>query len=217
LNYVDKLGIDSSKKLVGLSPSTVIAGINTKNNGSSCGDRHITLCKEIIKFYRLNKQQVLLIPHSISDGKDLRSCDLALARKIYDETRDKTEVFLVDDMNLTYAQVRAIVGLLDFYITGRYHSISSALSMGVPTVCLSWHIKYKDIISLFLKEIPIIDCRTNSVEKSAALIKEYYYNQQWFDRERVLERKKEIIKEIDKSVDILANEIKRSLGEGKTE
>jgi len=215
LNYVSKLGVNTSKKLVGLSPSAVIAGINTQNS-SCCGDNHIKLCKAIINFYRLNNQQVLLIPHSISDGKDLGSCDLALARKIYDETRDKKGIFLVDDMDLTYAQVRAIVGLLDFYVTGRYHSISSALFMGAPTVALSWHIKYKDITSLFLDDFPVVDCRTSSVEKSVALVKDYYYNRQWFDKERLLERKKEIVKEIDKSVNILTNEIKRSLGEEKT-
>ena len=212
LNYVGKLGVDTSERVVGLSPSAVIAGIKTKNNTASCGNNHVKLCKEIIKFHQSKNQQVLLLPHSISDGKDLRSCDLALARKIYDEIGDKKEVFLVEDMDLTYKQARAIIGLLDFYITGRYHSISSALFMGVPTVALSWHMKYKDIISLFLEDLPIIACKKNSVDKSVELIKEHYYNRQWFDRERLLERKKEIIKKIDKSVDILTNEIKRGLG-----
>lgn len=216
LNYVGKLGVDTSKNLVGLSPSAVIARMKTKNNRASCGDNHIKLFKELINFYRLHNQQVLLIPHSIVDGKDPDYCDLALARKIYDETREKTGVYLVDDMDLTYDQVRAIIGLLDFYVTGRYHSMSSALFMGVPTVALSWHMKYKDMISLFVEDFRIIACRKNSVEKSVALIKESYFNRQWFDRERVLKRKKEIVKEIDESVNIVANEIKRSLGEGKT-
>jgi len=215
LNYVDKLGVDSSKKLVGLSPSAVIAGIKTKDMCSSCGDNHVKLCKEIIKFYRSNNQQVLLIPHSINDGKDLRSCDLALARKIYDELRNKKGLFLVDNTDLTYKQVRAIIGLLDFYITGRYHSVSSALTMAVPTVTLSWHIKYKDIISLFSDELPIISCRQKSVEQSLALIKDYYYNRQWFNREKILERKKEVIKKIDKSITIVVDEIKRNLGESE--
>ena len=217
LNYVSKLGVNTSKKLVGLSPSAVIAHMKTENNLSSCGDNHIKLFKELIDFYRLTNQQVILIPHSIHDGKDLVYCDLAIAKKIYDETSDKMGVFLIDDMDLTYAQVRAIIGLLDFYVTGRYHSMSSALFMAVPTVALSWHIKYKDMISLFVEDFRIIDCRKNSIEKSITLISESYFNRHWFDRERVLEKKKEIVKEIDESVNILANEITRSLGEGKTE
>jgi polysaccharide pyruvyl transferase WcaK-like protein len=215
LNYVGKFGVDITKKLVGVSPSAVIARMKTKNNKSSCGDNHIKLLKDIISFYQLQNQQVLLIPHSIVDGKDLVYCDLALTRKIYDETKDKTGVFLVDDMDLTYDQMRAIIGLLDFYVTGRYHSMSSALFMAVPTVALSWHMKYKDMISLFVADFKVIDCRTNSVERSVASIKESYFDRQWFNRERVLKRKKKIEKEINESVNILANEITRSLREVK--
>ena len=214
-DYISKLGIDTSKKLAGLSPSTVIAGLETEKR-ASCGDEHIKLCKEIIKFYQLNKNQVLLIPHSITDGEDLRSCDLALAKKIIDETKNKKNVFLVEDMDLNYTQVRAIIGLLDFYVTGRYHSLSSSLSMGIPTVSLSWHMKYGDIISLFLEDMPIIDCRVHFIEKATELVQEYYHNRQWFDREKVLERRKELVAEIDKSVNILTSVIESRLDEGKT-
>jgi polysaccharide pyruvyl transferase WcaK-like protein len=212
LTYVKRLGVDPSRKIVGLSPSTVIARITRKKaitEGSGYGANNIALCKEIIKFYRLNGLQVLLIPHSIDDGKNLRSCDLALVKKIYSELKNKSGIFLFDDMDLTYRQVRAIIGLLDFYVTGRYHSVSSALSMVVPVVALSWHIKYRDLMSLFLDDFLVIDCRTTSIKKAVALIKEYFDNRQWFDKEKVLERKKEIVKEIDRSVIILVNEIKR--------
>ena len=211
LSYVSRLGVDLSRKIGGISPSTVVAGIKTRNSSSSCGGNHIKLCKEIIEFYRLNGLQVLLIPHSLDDGKNLKSCDLALTKKIYNELENKRDIILVDDMNLTYGQVRAIIGLLDFYATSRYHSLSSALCMAVPVVALSWHIKYGDIMRLFLDDFLVVNCRTNSIKKSLALIKKYYYNRQWFDKEKMLERKKEIVKEIDKSVTILANEVRRLL------
>lgn len=215
LNYVEKLGVDTTKKIVGLSPSAVIARMKLKNNKSSCGDNHIKLFKELIEFYRIHNQQVLIIPHSIVDGKDLVYCDLALARKIYKETKDKTGIYLVDDMDLAYDQMRAIIGLLDFYVTGRYHSISSALFMIVPTVALSWHMKYKDMISLFFKDFRVIECKSHNVDKSLALIKEAYFDRRWFDRERASKKKIEICRLIDQSVNILANEIAMNLGEKK--
>lgn len=211
LNYVRKLGVDTSNSLVGLSPSAAIGRISTKNNRSSCGDNQVRLFKEIIKFYRSNNQQVLLIPHSVVDGKDLKYCDLAVSRKIYGEISNKKNVFLIEDMDLTYGQVRAIIGLLEFYVTGRYHSVSSALFMAVPTVVLSWHTKYKDILSLFSENFSIIDCRTNGVKNSLAIIKESYCNRQWFDREKLLEKKKEVGREINESMNILAAEIERNL------
>ena len=210
-NYISKLGVDASKSLAGLSPSAAIGRIRTKNDdNTSCGDNQVRLFKEITKFYRSNDQQVLLIPHAVVDGKDLKYCDLALSRKIYDEINDKKDVFIIEDMNLTYQQVRAIIGLLEFYVTGRYHSVSSALFMAVPTVVLSWHTKYKDILSLFSENFPIVDCRTNAVEKSVSLIKKAYFNRQWFDRENVLEKKKEVDREIDESIKIIAAEIERN-------
>lgn len=209
LAHVSKLGIDVSKKIVGLSPSTVISNVKTGTQVSSCGREHIVLCRKIIDFYRKKGLQVLLIPHSIDDGYNLKSCDLALCKKIYNELENKIGVYILDDFDLTYAQVRAIIGLLDFYVTGRYHSLASALSMAVPVIALSWHIKYRDIMSLFLDDFLAIDCRTTSIEKSIALIEKYYCNREWFDKKRVFEKKQEILKEIDNSIIILATKIRK--------
>jgi len=216
LNYITKIGINPSKTIAGLSPSAVIADIRTKNNSSSCGSNHIKLCKKIIKFYQSNNQQVLLIPHSIGDGKDIRSCDLALSKKLYNELENKKNIFIVSDTELTYQQVRAIIGLLDFYVTGRYHSVSSALSMAVPVVSLSWHIKYEDILSLFLDDFLTIDCRTIDVNEALSLIKKYYYNRQWFNKKEVLKKKKMVIQQIDRSINILVEEIKKYINHKKT-
>jgi polysaccharide pyruvyl transferase WcaK-like protein len=209
LDYVNRLGIDVSQKICGLSPSTVIASIEIKSKNSSCGASHVKLCKKIVEFYRLNNRQVILIPHSIYDGKNTKICDLALCKKIYTELKDKKGVFIINDMDLTYEQVRAIIGLLDFHITGRYHSLCSALSMTVPVVSLSWHIKYEDVMRLFLEDFLAIDCRKTNVEKSLKLITKYYDDRQWFDKEEIQERKKRVLKEIDKSITILANFINK--------
>jgi len=208
ITYIDKLKLDSSKPIVGLSPSSVIAGMVNVN---SAGLNHLELCKKIINFFQSRNQQVLLIPHSIVGGKDITSCDLALVKRIYSELDNKEGVFIIDDIELTYKQVRAIIGLLDFYITGRYHSVSSALSMGIPVISLSWHMKYKDIMSLFLDNFLVIDCRTTGVEKSLSLIKRYYHNREWFNKCEVLKRKKKVVNQIDKSIKILVKEIKKHI------
>lgn len=211
VGYIANLGLDSSKPIAGISPSSVISNIHIYRDNSSCGLNHIRLSKEIIKFYQQKGQQVLLIPHSLGDGKDLRSCDLSLSKKIYTELEDKVNVFMISDMTLTYKQVRAIIGLLDFYVTGRYHSVSSALSMGIPVVALSWHIKYKDIMSLFLDDILAIDCRITNIKESLSLITKYYNDRQWFNKDEVLKRKESIIKQIDRSINILVDEIKKDI------
>lgn len=207
LNYISNLGINPQKKIVGLSLSAVIASMKTNN--SSCGDNHLKLGEEIVNLYKENYDQIILLPHSIGDGKDINSCDLALLRNFYNKLQNKENIFLIDDTNLTYKQTRAIIGLMDFYITGRYHSVASALFMAVPVISLSWHIKYRDIMSLFLDELPIIDCRKASIQDAMFLIKKYYYDRSWFDKEKVLEKKEKINQEIKESIKLVVDEIQK--------
>lgn len=214
IRYIKNLGLVPSESIIGISPSAVISSIPVYSNNSSCSVNHIKLCKEIIKFFQSKGSKILLIPHSL-DKKHPESCDLALTKKIYNEIEDKTNVFIISE-GLTYKQVRSIVGLLDFYITGRYHSVSSALSMGIPVISLAWHIKYRDIMSLFLDDFLVIDCRTTSIRESLALIKKYYDNQNWFNRDKVLKRKEEAMKQINKSIEILTREIEKSIQNKKS-
>ena len=207
--HLSRLGINISKPIIGLSPSTVIAETKTDSINSSCDQNHIELCKQIIKFFQSKNQQILLIPHSIDDGEDISCCDLALSKKIYSELQNKKNVFLLPDMLLTYKQVRAIIGLLNFYITGRYHGLSSALSMNIPVIALSWHIKYKDMMSLFLDDFLSIDCRTSGVQGSLSLIEKYYKKRDWFNEDKVKERKKKVLKKINESMEILVKSIKK--------
>jgi polysaccharide pyruvyl transferase WcaK-like protein len=210
LSYFQNLGLDYSKKISGISPSAVISGIKANNNSSS-GNNHLVLCKKIIDIYKENGNQVIILPHSIGYGagykKNNASCDLTIANEVYKSLQDKTGVFLIRDRNLTYRQTRSLIGLLDFYVTGRYHSVSSALFMGVPIISMSWHVKYKDIMSLFFDDPPIVDCRKTSIESALAIVKEYYCNRTWFNREIVLERKRKIIGEIDKSISLVVDSI----------
>jgi polysaccharide pyruvyl transferase WcaK-like protein len=208
--YLGKMGLDISKNIVGLSPSSVLAGIEPGEH-SLCGDNHLVLCEKIIDFYKREKNQVIILPHSIGYNKDqVSSCDLVLAGKIYERIQDKKDIFFINDRELTYKQTRAIIGLMDFYITGRYHSVASVLYMGIPVVSLSWHIKYKDIMSLFLDDFPLINCRKTDVEKALRIIKKYYYDEKWFNKEKVLERREKINSKIDKSIALVAEYIKNN-------
>jgi polysaccharide pyruvyl transferase WcaK-like protein len=98
---------------------------------------------------------------------------------------------------------------MDFYLTGRYHSVSSALYMAVPVVSLSWHVKYEDIMSLFFEGPPVINCRKKSVEESFSIIKKYYFNRSWFNREKILGEREKVLKKIDRSIYLLVRQIEK--------
>ncbi len=184
--YITKLGIETNKEIIGISPSYVINNFN--NN-------HVDLCKEIISYFQSQGKQVLIIPHGVNRFADMGACDLALSKHIYEGLENKDNVFLITDTNLKYKQIRAIIGLLSFYITGRYHGLISSLYMGIPPAVFSWHIKYKDVLSLFIDKFPMIE--SNILNKEPIeIIKEYYKNQEWFNKIEVKQKLEGVQKKV---------------------
>ena len=206
-NYLMNLMPDI-QNIFGISSSVIIRNISNILN-KTCGEDHVELCKQIIAKYSDNNQSVLLIPHSIGDGKNLNTCDLALARKIYNEMSNYKNLYLLDDVNLTYQQTRAIIGQLSFYVTSRYHSLASALNMNIPTISLSWHIKYQDIMKLYLNKFLTIDCRKTNIPDAIQLLDEFYKNRDWFSKELMQKRQTKIEKEIENSIKMIVEDINR--------
>jgi polysaccharide pyruvyl transferase WcaK-like protein len=206
-NYLANMMPDTNN-IFGISPSIVIRNISNITNKTS-GEDHVELCKQIISKYSDAYKPVLLIPHSIGDGKNLKTCDLALARKIYNEMSNNKNLYLVDDVNLTYQQTRAIIGQLSFYVTSRYHSLASALNMNIPTISLSWHIKYKDIMKLYLDKFLTIDCRKSNIPDAMQMVDEFYKNRDWFSKDLMQKRQTKIEKEIENSIKMIVEDINR--------
>jgi polysaccharide pyruvyl transferase WcaK-like protein len=197
-----------TNNILGISPSVIIRNISNILD-KTCGEDHVELCKQIISKYSNSHQPVLLIPHSIGNGKNLNTCDLALARKIFKEIQKKENLYILNDINLTYQQTRAIIGQLSFYVTSRYHSLASALKMRIPTISLSWHIKYKDLMKLYLDKFLTIDCRTTNISDAMKLIDKFYKNRGWFSKKLMQKRQTEIEKEIEKSIEMIVEDIQK--------
>jgi len=197
--YVKKMGLDLTKPIIGLSPSAVIYRLPNKNLG---GDNHLKFCQTLIKQFA-TKNQVLVIPHARADGIDPKKCDVALAKMIISGLETPKNLFLLDDESLNYAQVRAIIGLLNFYIGSRFHGIASSLSMAVPIISLSWHVKYQDIMSLYLEKYPIINSRELTPAQGIKIVNQYYNDQKWFNKIKVQTRQKAIEAKLDENIKLM--------------
>ncbi len=203
--YLSNYGIDVNKEIVGISPSGVIGNIKVDNKKNICGNNYLFLCQKIIKYFQKMKKQVVIIPHSIEPG--YKTCDLDFSMKVLAGIKDKKNIFFLKEMPDEYAMARAIIGCLDFYITGRYHSVCSAIYMRVPTVVMSWHIKYIDLLSLFYDEFLSLDVRANSTEKSFLKIKEYYESREWSDINMLLQLK-DVERQLEESAKKVATFLK---------
>lgn len=199
--------VQNDDKILGISPSVVIRNI-TNFSGKTSGEEHVTLCKQLIIKYTDLGKKVLLIPHSIGNGINISNCDLALSRKIFAELKGIKNLYILDDPTLNYRQTRAIIGLLDFYITSRYHSVASALTMKIPVVSLSWHIKYKDIMGLYMDDFLTVNCRKVSVAEALEQIDNYYQNRNWYDKKQMHVSQIELEKKIDESMSLIIKDIK---------
>ncbi|MFP4366015.1 MAG: polysaccharide pyruvyl transferase family protein [Bacteroidales bacterium] len=197
-DYLVSLGIDPAKPVIGISPSRVLSGITSADSNNSVGLNHRELSKRLIGEYKSRGFQVLIIPHAM-DRIDPNKCDFHLARELMDETGEKENVFITGE-ELSYSEVRAVIGLLSFYITGRYHSVASALYMGTPVISLAWHIKYTDIMAEFLDDFLAIDCRKTGIDEAIDLIGKYHNDLSWFDPKKVRYNRRRIDRQVERSV-----------------
>jgi len=200
--YLQTQKISLKKPIIGLSPSAVIRALPSE---WASGKNHLNLCLKIIEFFQA-EHQIVLLPHALGEGQNPKTSDLALVREIYSQLKNRRNVFVLSDQTLTYAQVRAIIGLFNFYICGRFHGVASALNRAVPVVPLAWHIKYDDLMALFLAKYPLINSRKLTVNQALSKIKISYQNQNWFNRDEVLKKKEAIIREIKKSLKLMVSE-----------
>jgi polysaccharide pyruvyl transferase WcaK-like protein len=202
-NYIKKTGLNLKKPIVGISCSSVIYSLQQKQKIEP-----LELYFKLIDYFQKQDKQILLLPHHVIGGHNPNTCDLALSRLVYKKLQSKKQVYLLDSSVLTYAQVRAIIGMFDFYITGRFHSLVSSLIMEVPVISLSWHMKYRDLFSLFLKKYPLIDTSRTKSEDAYKIIKQFESDRSWFNKLILRKNKQKYLQSIAKNIDLLVSKVK---------
>jgi len=102
----------------------------------------ISFIRHVIYHYQLN---VLLIPNELEDGID---DDNIIAHEIESAVNiDKCK--MLDTSNLTASETKGMIDYCDFLVASRYHTVVAGLSMGIPTISIGWHHKYKEVLKLF--------------------------------------------------------------------
>lgn len=147
VNYVRSIIPDINfEKLVTVSASAVIF---QRTGGISEGNRHIQemvdLCRCIVQGGRF----VLLVPHVFRPNCHVPGiCDYAVSQVIFKRINNPDKVAIVHE-DLSPIDLKSIISTAYVHIGARYHSIVASLSSGVPTISLSWHPKYKDIMRIY--------------------------------------------------------------------
>lgn len=135
--------------------------------------------------------QVIFLPHCIGPGDKLD--DRLVARDIFTSIKNKSRVKLIEG-EYGAEELKGVIGQFDFFIGERVHSVINAISMGVPSIVLTWKTDLrKDIFTVIEKE-EIIYCVEN-LDKQELLSK---ITSSWKNKENLKERlisQKESIRE----------------------
>jgi colanic acid/amylovoran biosynthesis protein len=114
---------------------------------------------------------VVIVPHVHRNAAaSPYSCDHVISQLLMQRVNvDATKKLFVIDEDLSATDLKSIISCAKLHVGARYHSVVASLSAGVPTVCMSWHPKYMDILSLYGQSRWIWEFEAGSDELFSAL------------------------------------------------
>jgi colanic acid/amylovoran biosynthesis protein len=134
-------------KLVTVSPSAVMY---KQNEGEAENNGHIREVIALLEFIESLGLQPLLVPHTLrQENARLDNCDNEVA--LFIKRQRRKDIAVISD-DLDPVEMKEVISMARFHIGARYHSLVASLSSGVPSLSLSWHDKYKDLLRQYEQE-----------------------------------------------------------------
>ncbi len=128
---------DFSRPIVGITPNRQIY---RRLEGQGNDNMYLSLLVCVAGYF-LDKtdSQIVLIPHEIETD------DRLLCRAIEAALCCPERVFRLEGTE-SAADVKSVIGQMEFLVASRYHSLVAALSLNVPAVSLGWSHKYTELL-----------------------------------------------------------------------
>jgi colanic acid/amylovoran biosynthesis protein len=152
------------KKVVGISVNTIV-----QRKCSELGIDHHGEWTKFLEYLQDKGYFILMIPHSMRPGsKSLHNNDLVTVQEICQRLRSQDNLHVVDK-HYDCKELRVLVGLADYYVASRFHSMISALCTGVPVAVFGWGFqKYREVMADFELEEYCNDAAELSAERLIA-------------------------------------------------
>ena len=140
LNALPRDGI-----VIGVCPSQVLA--------SFCEARGIDLVAVLSEFldglHEETGARIVIIAHSLLEAeKHSRNNDYHVCKALYERLRHASAATLVVE-DFTASELRAVIACCTILVAARFHSMISALCVGVPTLVIAWSHKYREVMDDF--------------------------------------------------------------------
>ncbi len=165
---------EKSKLLVGIVPNVNLYK-RTKGKGSS--NDYIKIIVELIKYIasEINATPIILCHEHYANQQD----DEWMARIIRKQVKLDCDLDIISAEH-SAEELKATIGILDFIVASRFHSIVAAISTGTPFFAIGWSHKYHDLVNEINLPLAALDGRKI---KGNDVIERFSFL--WNDRENI--------------------------------
>lgn len=190
---------DDDNILVGLSPNM---RIYDKSDGQEEENVYVQLLIKIIK-YLINKYsfKFILIPNEIKPNWNSRD-DRYLCKIINQKVNHENCLYLEEYHSAE--EVKSIIANTDMLIGSRYHTLIFSLSLGIPSLALSWSHKYVELFKYFGIEKFVLDYNDVN-EEELFMILDSFVKEKISMQQKIFAKLPEINKNINRVFDIIFN------------
>jgi len=191
---------DRNGPIIAITPNMRIF---ERTPGQGANNAYLSALMDVIKhFLRETSGRIVLIPHEASFR---RTNDTELCNMLIQQIQDRERVYMLRG-NESAADIKAVIGLSEFLVASRYHSLIAALSMRTPATVIGWSHKYDDV----MRELGLRQCVVDLVRRPAnsttAVVLKAWENRDAIRRvlqQRVPELEKKSRLALDRMVDII--------------
>lgn len=149
LTLLKKFGFTPSegRSAICLSPNM---RVYERSSGEGLNNGYIKTFLTIIQHLQQD-YDLILIPNEIfppgKEGKD----DQFLCKLIFDMAGSKEHLYCVSGYH-SAEEIKSIIRVCSIVVASRFHSLVFALSLGIPSLAISWSHKYRELFKLFSLE-----------------------------------------------------------------
>lgn len=150
----------AGQTVVGVSVNSIV-----EEKCRKLGVDHNGSFASLIQYLQEKGYFVLFVPHSMRErSKSRHNNDLFTVADILDMLSSTEGIHVINEP-YNCKELRVVVGLADFYVASRFHSMISALCTGVPALVYGWGFqKYREVLEEFNLEQYCHEARELSAE-----------------------------------------------------
>ncbi|EIM75820.1 hypothetical protein A3SI_12274 [Nitritalea halalkaliphila LW7] len=142
----------SGKPLLALSPNMRVLERMGKADGQN---PYVQTLLALISSLR-TQYEVLLVPNEIRPPGAPQKDDAFLCQLLHDLTPEPEKIYRIKGYR-SAEEIKAVIKTCHYVIASRFHTLVFALSLGIPSLAISWSHKYRELFKLFQMESFVIE------------------------------------------------------------